>query len=61
MKKEIYTCYSENADITFIMEEITDDDGELISQEVKGFYYGEPDEENIKLFYGSLKAEFDWY
>lgn len=59
MAKEIYTCYSPGADITFIMEEITNKDGELISQEVKGFYYGNPDEECTKLFYGSIKATFD--
>ena len=57
MRKEIYTTYAEDTDITFIMEDIWKDD-ELISTEVKGFYYGRPDEEATKEFYGKLKAEF---
>lgn len=58
-EKKIYTCQARNDDITFIMED-TYKDGEIVSTEVKGFYYGEPDEEATKQFYGDLKATFDW-
>ena len=57
MRTEIFTCYSPEADITFIMED-TIDGMELIATEVKGFYYGEADENCTKIFYGKLKADF---
>ena len=59
MKTEIYGIYSKEYDITFIMEEKFTDDDSPISLEVKGFYYGEPDDEANKTFYNDLKAEFD--
>ena len=40
------------------MEECFTDDGEPVSLEVKGFYYGEPTEHDNKTFYGDLKADF---
>lgn len=49
----IYMVYSPEADITFIMK----DQKKTIS--VVGFYYGEPDEEATKRFYGRLIAEFE--
>ena len=49
----IYTVFSAEADITFIMEE----DGNKIA--VVGFYYGEPDENATKMFYGKLIAEYE--
>lgn len=49
----VYTAYSEEADITFIME----DRGNTTS--VVGFYYGEPDEEATKRYRGKLVAEFE--
>ena len=49
----IYTVFSEEADITFIME----DEGNKTS--VVGFYYGEPNEEATKTFYGKLVAEYE--
>ena len=52
-KTEIYTAYSQEADITFIME----DKGKTTS--VVGFYYGEPDESATAQYYGKLKAEFE--
>ena len=58
-EKKLESCYSPSYDITFIMEE-TYKDGEIISSEVKGFYYGEPDEESTEYFNGKLKAEYDW-
>lgn len=53
MAKKIYEIYAEHDDITFIMEDCN------ISLEVKGFYFGKPNKEATKQFYGSLKAEFD--
>lgn len=58
-EKKLESCYSPSYDITFIMEE-TYKDGEIISSEVKGFYYGEPDEESTKKFNGKLKAKYEW-
>ena len=57
MRTEIYTTYAQDTDITFIMEDVWNGQ-ELVSTEVKGFYFGEPCEENTKEFYGGLKAEF---
>jgi len=51
--KSIYTAYSSETDITFIME----DKGNTTA--VVGFYYGQPDETSTKEFYGKLVAEFD--
>lgn len=48
-----YEVYAEADDMTFIME---DKDGTV---EVKGFYFGSPDAEATKKYYGSLKAEFE--
>jgi hypothetical protein len=58
MRKEVYGIYTPDYDITFVMEEYFTDDGEPVSLEVKGFYYGEPTELDNKTFYGDLKAEF---
>jgi hypothetical protein len=54
----VYGSYNRNDDITVIMEEIYDSEGEPISAEIKGFYHGEPDEESNKVFYGKLKATY---
>lgn len=58
MKTEVYGIYAPDHDITFVMEECFTDNGEPISLEVKGFYYGEPDEQSNKTFYGDLIAHF---
>ncbi len=50
---KVYTAYSSEADITFIME----DKGKTTS--VVGFYYGEPDEEATRNYYGKLVAVFE--
>ena len=57
-KREVYGMYAPSYDITFIMEEYFTDDGVPISLEVKGFYYGEPNEYCNKEYYGDLKADF---
>jgi len=53
----IYEVYSRESDITFIMEETKAQDGTKV--EVKGFYYGAPDKEFTKQFYGCTVAHFE--
>lgn len=54
----VYGSYNRNDDVTVIVEEVYSPDGEPISTEIKGFYFGEPDEESNKTFYGKLKATY---
>lgn len=54
----ITSTYQPEEDLTFVMEEIKDGDGELVSLEVTGFYFGEPDRESDMRFNGKRKAEF---
>ncbi len=58
MEKEIYTAYAPNADITFIMCD-TLENGEVVSAEVVGFYYGQPCDELTKEYTGKLKATLE--
>lgn len=55
---EIQTAYSKEADMTFILKETTSADGDPISTEVVGFYYGEPNEWDTRNYLGHLKAEY---
>lgn len=55
---KIEAYYSNEADITFIMRETSNENGP-VSTEVVGFYFGEPDEESTQRFIGKLKAEFE--
>ena len=50
---EVYTLYSQEGDITFIMEDKKN------TTSVVGFYFGEPDEDATREFRGKLTAEFD--
>jgi hypothetical protein len=59
MRTEIYGVYSREYDITFIMEEKFTNDNEPVTLEVKGFYYGEPDDRFNKEYYGKTKCRFD--
>lgn len=56
--KNIYAVYSQEGDMTFIMRDTFDKDGEPKSTECVGFYFGEPDESSTKFFIGKLKAKF---
>lgn len=58
MKKVVYGVYAPDHDLTFIMEECITRDNEPISLEVKGFYYGEPNDYDNQTFYGDYKADF---
>ena len=55
---EIQTAYSKEADMTFILKETTSMDGDPISTEVVGFYYGEPNERDTRNHLGHIKAEY---
>lgn len=56
--KFIDEVYAPSADITFLMEEVRDENGAPVSTECVGWYYGEPDEESTKTFIGQLKAVY---
>ncbi len=53
----LYTAYSEERDMTFIMEDVIKGE-EYISTECKGFYYGKPDDKLTKDYYGILKENY---
>ena len=55
---EIRTIYSTSEDMTFVLKEVTSADGDPVSTEVIGFYYGTPNEEDTKDYIGKLKAEY---
>ncbi len=58
-RTEIYPVHNSRNDITFIMEDVYKGNDEyLVSTEIKGFYYGSPDEESNRKYYGKLKANF---
>ena len=57
MKKDVYAVYAPSADISFIMCDEYEN-GELISTEVIGWYYGEPNEDDDCTYAGITKAEF---
>ena len=50
---EVYTLYSQEGDITFIMEDKKN------KTSVVGFYFGEPNDEDTREFRGKLTAEFE--
>lgn len=54
----IYTAYSPECDMTFIMKDVGHQLQELISTEVVGWYYGQPNEVDTQNFIGRLKAEY---
>lgn len=58
MNHNIYDVYSREGDMTFIMKDTYDADGEPISTECVGWYHGEPDDESTEIFTGKLKAEY---
>ena len=60
MKKELYPIYAPSADITFIMEDTLNKNGDTIFTECVGFYYGEPTDGDARFFKGKLKADFRW-
>lgn len=60
MKKELYAVYAREYDMTFVMEETINQNGQTVTAECVGFYYGEPTAEDNETFKGKLKANFEW-
>lgn len=57
MREDIYSVYSADGDMTFIMKDIFNGD-EVISTEVVGWHFGEPSETITPAYVGKLKATF---
>lgn len=58
--KQRYIAYSPEYDMSFIMEDILGEDDYVISTEVKGFFFGKEEDQQISdQFYGKLKATFE--
>ena len=55
---EIYTAYSEEADITFILKDKYDKYGEVATTAVVGWHYGEPDRKITTEYIGKLVATY---
>ena len=58
MKTKIFGIYCREHNITFVMEKVFDNEDKPVSLEVKGFYYGKPNNNDIKTFYNDYKADF---
>lgn len=58
MRRVIFTAYAAETDMTFIMMDTLDADGEVKSTEALGWYYGGPNEEDTEKFIGKLRAEY---
>lgn len=58
MEKNLYTVYSPEGDMTFIMVDTYDADGEPLATECVGWYYGAPNDEDTAAYTGKLKAEY---
>ena len=59
MTTKIYGVYAPSHDITFVMRETYDDNGDPLTLAVTGFYCGEPDDPSNLDFDGDTEAEFD--
>lgn len=55
IREETWTAYSPEADITTILVSAYEND-KVLSTEVVGMYFGEPNEDCTELYKGSLKA-----
>ena len=60
MRKETYGVYAPSWDITFIMVDTYDKNGDITTSECVGWYHGEPTEADNETFKGSLIARYDW-
>ena len=58
MRKEYYTAYSNETDMTFILEDVFENDT-LVSTTVTGFYFGSPDEESTEKYKHTVQARFN--
>lgn len=55
MDEIISVAYAKGVDKTFIMKEVYKD-GESVSMEVVGWYWGEPDDAATEMYVGRTKA-----
>lgn len=55
MDKEIWTTYSQESDMTFIMKE----DSKNKTLKVVGFYFGKPNENDTETFINCVEAKFE--
>lgn len=53
---EIVPMYCQPYDRTFLMKEIRNEKGEPVTEEVVGWYYGRPNNDDTQMFIGDLKA-----
>lgn len=59
VETSIFTVYSKEADMTTIFKDtVRCSNGSMVSTEVVGFYFGEPNEEDTEQFIDSLKATY---
>ena len=56
---KVYGMYAPDHDITFIVEDHLDADGNVIRRECKGFYHGEPSPLDNETYYNDLVAEYN--
>lgn len=54
-REEVWTSYSDKSDITTFFVSTYDGD-DVLSVEVVGFYFGEPNDEDTERYRGQLKA-----
>lgn len=60
MKRIIYTAFAERDDITFIMEEFTDETGDYLMTKCVGWYCGEPNDERTKFYTDCIIENPNW-
>lgn len=58
--EKVWTAYSKEGDLTTILKSKYSDSEmrNVVSTEVVGFYFGEPDDASTTMFTGELKAEY---
>lgn len=56
--KKIISGYIPTMDITVIFEDTYNSNDDLMKQELKGFYHGQPNEQYDNEFYNDLVATF---
>lgn len=59
-RNPISTHYCEADDMTFIMQDSYDDNGNLVKQACIGWYYGKPEANLTKRYTCDLVAEYDY-
>lgn len=55
---QIYTAYAERNDITFIMKDSYDENGDVATTEVVGWHYGKPNRKITPNYIGELTTTY---